>query len=271
MYSKDLGWTPQTREQRIGTLYNSAKNHGFTSDYTEFKGSNIHRIHSATTIPALEQMDDNIVTALTSIFTYMERNYKDIAKGSYGASYEGWTNSFRPLSRGLNLVDSTIDSSLGVAGNIALYFDMLDTKKTKEVEKAWLKCVWPGMITPRGDNTINLQFSTANGKKSYKYYNLLEQDYTALTLKIRIRYKAGTIHYPSATIIDSVTHQFDAINHIGRNFYPSSYFDHATLPNIASMEIWSSLASTIDYSDQVRVALHGQKYIIKNAQVEVIA
>lgn len=270
MYSKELGWIPQTREQRIGTLFQSAQANGFTSDYTEFKGSNIHRIHSSTTIPALETMDDNIVQALTNIFAYMEMSYKDIAKGSYGSSYEGWANSFRNLCTGLYIVDSTIDPSLGTAGNIALYFDdlLLDDAR---VQQAFLRCVWAGMITHHkaeataDKHDISLEF-TASDAKTYLYHNLTPDNYTHLYLRVFTSYKRGMLTY-SPTVIDaSIREQFDAINRIGRGFYADSYFDHDRLPNLAGLRILSSL-DDINWLEGDRPAEPWQKYIIDTIEV----
>lgn len=272
MYSKDLGWIPQTREQRIGMLFNSAKAHGFTGDYTEFKGANIHRIHSSSTLPALESMDDSIVRALTNIFSYMDKSYKEIVQGSYGASYEGWANSFRHLCTGLYIVDSTIDPSLGTAGNIVLYFDDLQLEENLDaVVNAFQRCVWPGMITHHiaeatiDKHEITLPF-TASDAKTYQYHNLTPENYTPLYLQVFVGYKLGAITYAPNVIIESIQEQFDAINRIGRGFYVDSYFDHNALPNLAGMRILTSL-DDVNWLEADRAANYWQKFIIKNIEV----
>lgn len=268
-YSNDNGFTPLTRSQMLTILFESAVKNGYSGSFQDFKGSNIHRIHSDTTLPYLETIQADFYDATMSMFSYFVDNTKAVY-GSFGASYEGWQNNFANLARGLNLIDVTIDPSLGAPGNIAIYFDMLESEKNpKEVEDAFKQCIWPGMITPRGEHTFDVQFSASNGKKSYRYYNLHEDDYTKLDLKIHVVYKTRALEYEPEVIRQSVKTQFNAINRIGRSFYPESYFDHNALPNIRSMAIRSALAGTNNYTNYMREAAFGQKYILNMLEVIV--
>lgn len=268
-YSEDLGLIPLTREQYLTKLYNSLTTLGVIDmTFTDFKGTNWHKLFSSSTLPQIEQLQGAQLDAMANLFTYWDETNKAV-RGSFGSSHEGWANNFSPYCRGLNLVDSQLDPTLGVAGNIALYFDELDTvAKRDDIMEAFRRSVWPGMVTPIGDETIELQFTSA-GAKSYQFFNLREEDYTKIDVRITLTYKANSVKYEPEIIREAFLNQFNEFNAIGKSFYPEAFFDTTQLPNVADFETESRLTGESTWQATVRLADFGQKFRVMNSYVVV--
>lgn len=269
-YSPRLGLQPETREQMLLRMYQHVYTQGlFTEDFNSFLGSNWHRFLSSSVLPMLEEQQANFFEAQAKLFSFWHDHHLAV-RGGLGSSYEGILNAFRPYCTGLNLVNYSQDSSLGSAGNMALYFDNLvlhDQVEQQELLRSLFRKVMPiAIFTPQGDYQLEVDFTGTNSKV-YQYFHLLPEHYDALDVRIHVSYKAGAVAYPVQSIVDSVRAQFDLTNRIGRGFYPTAYFDHELLPNLSQMLVEWSLENTTNWSSNNLEAKFGQKYIIKSAVV----
>jgi hypothetical protein len=271
-YSPLLGFTPSTREEMIYQLYLSAVNNAaYNGSFTDFKGSNWHKMLSSTVLPFFESRQADMVTIMANMFSYWQQ--KNIAiNGSFGSSYEGWYNNFNGLCKGLQIVNAADDPTITPTGAVALYFDdLVATEKQLEVTDAFKRSIWPGMITPNGDTTITINFTSA-GAKQYQYFNLTPDAYTMLDIKILVTYKANGLQYSPTDIEKAFVDQFNKTNYIGNNFYPSAFFDTSEFVHVAKFSVMSKLADDpLDpFTNDLRPCLFGQKFdLTTNIIVEV--
>lgn len=264
-YTPRLGLQPETREQMLMRIYERLRTEGiFSEDYNTFLGTNWHRFLSDSVLPAIEEQQALFFEGQAALFSFWQEHFMAV-QGGFGSSYEGFYQLFSPYCVGVNLVTIEHDMTLERPGNVALYFDNLvlhnDLEKLDTLRGLFRRAMPLAIFTPRGDTAIIVDFTGANAK-TYHYFNLEPENYTKLDLRITVEYKMGAITYSDAVISQSVREQFDATNRIGRGFYPESYFDHALLPNIASMQIEHKLSGTGEYYNENREADFGQKFII---------
>jgi hypothetical protein len=264
LYSPTLGITPQTREQMLINIHAYLSQEGiYRGDFNAFLGTNWHRMVSVSIIPMLEEQQAAWLEAQTQLFSFWQDNSMAV-QGGMGASYEGMHNIFLPHCRGLNIVTYENDDTLGSAGNMSLYFDEL-TEESELRNSLFKKAMPIAIFTPLGTEQITVAFS-GNNAKTFRFFTLKEEAYTALSVRVTLGYKSGTIIYPAGLVKESVQEQFDKTNRIGRGFYPDSYFDHALLPNIASMNIEHNGLDG-QWSNSFLAAAFGQKYRIDSIEV----
>jgi hypothetical protein len=272
-YSENMGLVPLSREQRLNTLYNALFSAGLISmTFVEFKGTNIHRFFSESTLPLLEQVQEEQLKAIASLFTFwQERNLA--IRGGFGASNEGWVNNFAGLCTGLNIVDTTraaaegseLSSIITVPGEVALYFDELkldDEESQQAVHEAFKQSVWPGMITPpisEKDQEITIDF-TSTGAKTYRYFNLKKDDYTTIDCEIRVTYKANSVQYEHDLLKNAFRQQFEAFNSIGKNFYPQAFLNTTEFPNLATVIVAVKKSGDPGHSIRMLPCGFGEKF-----------
>ncbi|NIZ41400.1 hypothetical protein PVA45_07765 (plasmid) [Entomospira entomophila] len=266
-YTPAMGLSLESREQHLAKIYTYMKDHQLYSEsYESFLGSNWHRFLSHSVLPLLEDQQARFVEVQASIFSFW-RDHHMAVQGGMGSSYEGFIHRFRDYCTSLHLVTMHDDPRLTSAGQISIYFDHLQLQPDDPLLIDLFRKSMPiAIFTPLGDHQVEVSFSGANSQ-TYRYFNLEPNDYTPLDLRIYPRYKAGTASYANTQIIQSVHEQFQASNRIGRGFYPNSYLDHQQFPAIDHYRIESSLADEIAFSDQVRVAKLGQKFILRTIDV----
>jgi hypothetical protein len=267
-YTPHLGLQLKSREQNLRTLYQYLYDNSiFTESYEFFLGSNWHKLISSSVLPLLEGQQAQFVASSAALFSYWQEQHM-LIKGSTGSSYEGFIHRFSPHCKSVQLVTMQEDKSILVPGELAIYFDTLEDMPTDQLADLFAKAMPIAIFTPQGNHSIEVPFSLVN-KKTYKYNNLVEKDYTVLDLRLNVSYKSSTIAYEKSLIMESVRSEFDRLNHIGQSFYPKSYFDHNRLPNIASMRVDSALAGELNYLNNFRKANFGEKFVIGNMDVVV--
>lgn len=263
-YTPTLGLTLMSREQQLAKMYQYLVDSNiFIGSYELFLGSNWHRFLSQSVLPVLEEQQAQFVQAQADMFTFWQDNRMHI-KGSHGASYEGFIQLFQPHTTSIHLVTMKEDTRLKNPGELSIYFDNLQIEPLP-LRDLFRKAMPLACFTPLGDYTIEVNFTNANSQ-TYRYFNLLPSDYTALDLRIHVSYKQGLMRYSTEEIITSVREEFDHVNRIGRSFYPYAYFNHAKLPNLASMRI-ESLVEGSTFIGDVRKAELGQKFILQHLEV----
>ncbi len=280
-YSENMGLSPLTREQRLTVLYNALFNSGLISmTLTEFKGTNIHRFFSESTLPQLEQIQEEQLKAIASLFTFWQEQNLAI-RGSFGCSYEGWANNFEGLCAGLNIVDSgraqndthikntPLSSQIKVPGEVAFFFDELkldDEDSLEAIHAAFKRSIWPGMMTPEieGSEEITIDF-TSTGAKTYRFFNLQKEDYTPLKCQIRVAYKENSVQYEPALITKAFVEQFNAFNAIGKHFHPRAFLNTNEFPNLSTITVWyeATINGTTSWQSTVFPCNPRQKFALE--------
>ena len=265
-FTPSNGLTPETEQEFVSKMLTSWQE--LTgSQQQEFVGSNIWKFLVWQYKSIILPIEEKAIEAIHGVNTPLIDLLKGL-NGGIGASLLGFFNAFKPLCKGLQIIDNTTDPTL-LPGEAYLYFDEL-TEDLTAVRTAFQLSLAPAFFFKDAGGMTSLDVPFVDKNRTVYYGNILSTGYTQLDIKITYSLKANGVPLAPLSVIDAFKIAFDRDNAIGINFYPESYLNPVDFPSTSDFIIYSSVDNGVTWSSDIRLAGAGQKFVINGVTVEQI-